>query len=205
MKNPDTTSIIIAGVGGQGNILASKILAECAKTMKLNAIVGEVFGVSQRGGSVTSQIRIGSGALSPVAVEHGSEFICGLEPMEALRAAALYVRSDGVVITNLRPYPTIKVNMGKERYPAIGDILAALEKICERVIAMDATSLAEKAGGAVFANMVLLGALSTVIPLDLTVKGYEDVISMVVPRFTDKNLKAFHLGRQQCLAYKGEI
>lgn len=202
MKHPDTTSIIIAGVGGQGNILASKILAECAKKLKLKAIVGEVFGVSQRGGSVTSQIRIGSDAVSPVAVEHGSEFICGLEPMEALRAAALYVRPDGVVLTNVRPYPTIRVNMGKDRYPAIGDILAALEKICKHVIALDATSLAEKAGGAVFANMVLLGALSTVIPLKLDVKGYEDVISMVVPRFSDKNIKAFQLGRQHCLVHK---
>jgi len=199
MQKENTTNIIIAGVGGQGNILASKILAQCARTQNLNVIVGEVFGVSQRGGSVTSQVRIGEGVLSPISVEHDCQIVLGLEPMEALRAATLYVKADGVVVTNVRMYPTIRVNMDKDKYPAIKEILGALENLCERIISFDATVLAEKAGGVVFTNMVLLGALSTVKRLNLSVKCYEDVISMVVPRSLDKNLKAFHMGRQECL------
>jgi indolepyruvate ferredoxin oxidoreductase beta subunit len=199
MQKQKATNIVIAGVGGQGNILASKILFECAHTQGINAIIGEVFGVSQRGGSVLSHVRIGDGVLSPISVEHGTQVICGLEPMEALRAAIRYVKADGVVITNIHKYPPISVNMGKDKYPAIESILEALENLCERVVAFDATALAEKAGGAVLTNMVLLGALSTVSSLDLPVKSYEYAISISVPRFLDKNLNAFHLGRQECL------
>jgi indolepyruvate ferredoxin oxidoreductase beta subunit len=199
MQKQNATGIVIAGVGGQGNILAAKILAECAHAQGMNALVGEAFGVSQRGGSVLSHIRIGDGVLSPISVEHGTPIICGLEPMEALRAAILYVKADGVVITNLHIYRPISVNMGKDEYPAIENILEALDNLCDRVVAFDATALAEKAGGAVLTNMVLLGALSTISSLDLPVKSYEYAISMSVPRFLDKNLNAFHLGRQECL------
>jgi len=199
VQRQNVTNVIMAGVGGQGNILASKILVECARIKGLNAIVGEVFGISQRGGSVSSHVRIGDGALSPIAVEHGTQIVCGLEPLEALRSAITYVKPEGVVITNTRTYRPIRVNMGKDEYPAIEDILGALGSLCERVIAFDAIALAEKAGGAVFANMVMLGALSTVSSLDLSVRTYEDAISNSVPRLLDQNLKAFDLGRQECL------
>ncbi|MFC1532472.1 indolepyruvate oxidoreductase subunit beta [Thermodesulfobacteriota bacterium] len=199
MRKQTTANIVVAGVGGQGNILISKILAECARSQGLRVIVGEAFGVSQRGGSVMSHLRIGDGVLSPISAEHGTHIICGLEPMEALRAAIQYIKADGTVVTNLHTFRPIRVNMGKIKYPAIEEILKTLENICKQVIAFDATELAEEAGGAVFANMVLLGALSTIGLLDLPVDAYENALSVNVPMFLDKNLRAFHLGRQKCL------
>ena len=204
MQNKNTTNIVIAGVGGQGNILASKILAECARSQKCKVIVGEVFGVSQRGGSVASHVRIGEDVLSPISVEHGTDIICGLEPMEALRSAILYAKSDGIIFTNTRPFRPVRVNMSKDEYPSIEDILFGLKSLCKHVVAFDATELAEEAGGTVLTNMVLLGAISTFDSLSLSEKSYRDAISTCVPKFIDKNFKAFDLGRKKCLLNIGK-
>ncbi|UCH08526.1 MAG: indolepyruvate oxidoreductase subunit beta [Deltaproteobacteria bacterium] len=204
VKERITKSIVIAGVGGQGNILASKIIAEAARLQGLNAIVGEMFGSSQRGGSVASHVRLGDGVLSPISPEHGAQIICGIEPMEALRAAIRYVHPEGLVVTNSRTNQPIAVNMGKLTYPPLEKILGGLESLCAKVVSLDATELAIQAGGAVFTNMVLLGAMSTVDILSLSVDSFEEAISQTVPKSLQMNLKAFNLGREECLARKTE-
>ncbi len=200
MEKKEEKNIIIAGVGGQGNILVSQIIAEAALTQGLDVIIGEIFGMSQRGGPVSSHVRIGKKVLGPVSPRHGAHIICGLEPMEALRVAIPYIRSDGLVLMNTRINQPIAVNMGKATYPPIEKILVTLESLCQEVISFDATALAIEAGGAVATNIVLLGALSAVKTLGLTVESYEKAIRQVVPKFLEMNLKAFHLGHKECLA-----
>jgi len=200
MGKEGVKNIVIAGVGGQGNVLVSQIIAQAALIQGLNVIAGEIFGVSQRGGSVSSHIRVGKKGLSPVSPEHGANIICGLEPMEALRVAILYIRSDGLVLTNTRTNQPIAVNMGKGKYPSVEKILVTLRSLCQEVISFDATALAIEAGGAVATNIVLLGALSSVKTLDLAVDSYEQAIQQVIPKRLEMNLKAFHLGRKECLA-----
>ena len=163
MKVTSEKNIIIAGVGGQGNILISKIIAEAARVQGMHAIVGEIFGSSQRGGSVASHVRVGDGLLGPICPERGAEIICGLEPMESLRVAIRYGQPDGIVFTNTRVHQPMLVNIGKEKYPPLERILTALQSICSIVKAFDATTLAVQAGGALCTNLVLLGAVSAVI------------------------------------------
>jgi len=192
-------NILIAGVGGQGNILASKIIAEAALHQGRNVIVGEVFGVSQRGGSVISHVRLGGRCLSPLSPEHGSEIICGLEPMEALRAASIYVKSNGLVISNSRPHQPVAVNRGKVSYPPIEKIQSGLKKLCLQVTVFDATLLAERAGSPMAANIVLVGALSVLPIIDLPVSSFEIAIEENMPKAIKTNHKAFHLGREEML------
>lgn len=191
-------NVVIAGVGGQGNILASKIIAEAAQLQGMKALLGEVYGSGQRGGSVESHIRIGEGVLSPMSPLKGANVICGLEPMEALRAAVRYVRPDGIVVTNVRTYQPIAVNFGRVAYPPVEKILGVLRSLCRSVEAFDATALAVAVGGAVFTNMVLLGALSTLETIGLSLKAYEEAVSRNVPKARDLNLRAFYLGREEC-------
>ena len=194
-------NLLIGGVGGQGNILASQIIAQTALIEGLNAIVGEVFGVSKRGGSVVSHVRVGDHIRAPICPENGAHIICGLEPMETLRLAKTYIRPDGIIITNTRPLQPIAINLGKAKYPPIKDILTSLKSLCGGVVSFDITGLALRAGGAVVTNMVLVGALSASGVLDFDVKSYEEAIHNTVPRAVELNIKAFHLGREEYLAH----
>jgi indolepyruvate ferredoxin oxidoreductase beta subunit len=198
-------NVIIGGVGGQGNILASQIVAQSALIEGKDVIVGEVFGVSMRGGSVVSHVRIGNGVLSPISPEQGVHVICGLEPMETLRLAKTYIRSDGIIITNTRPLQPIAASIGKTAYPPVKTILASLESLCRKVVSFDTTALAIQAGGAVATNMVLVGALSASETLNLSVQSYEKAIRQIVPRSLQLNLKAFHLGRREYLSHEEKM
>jgi indolepyruvate ferredoxin oxidoreductase beta subunit len=192
-------NVLIAGVGGQGSVLASKVLGEAARIERINVIVGEVFGVSQRGGSVVSHIRLGKQVLSPLSLQHDCDVVCGFELMESLRAANLYIRNDGTIFTNIGIIRPIITNIGEEEYPRVERILKALSNLCKKVVPIDGRALAEQVGGPVFTNMVLLGALSTFDALKISLKSYEQAISLAVPKFLEKNLKAFHLGRKAVL------
>lgn len=192
------TNILIAGVGGQGNILSSKIIAEAAMLENIPCIVGEVYGVSQRGGSVASHVRIGEGALSPISPECGANIICGFEPLEALRAAVTYSNPGSVILVNTRTTPPIAVNLKKAEYPSPERILAALRECSENVIEIDASGLAEGLGGLIYTNMVFLGAISVVGNLGIGVKSYEEAISRAVPKAAEFNRRAFRLGRKEC-------
>jgi indolepyruvate ferredoxin oxidoreductase beta subunit len=195
-------NIAIAGVGGQGNVLVSEIMAEAALIEGLNVIVGEIFGISQRGGSVISHVRVGDVAdlSGPLPSERAVDIVCGLEPMEALRVGQALIKDTGLVITNVRPFYPVDVNRGKSVYPSIERIVSALRKLCSQVISFDATALAEQAGNAVAANLVLLGALSTVTKLSVSLESYEKAIRRTVRGGLEMNMTAFHLGRQKFIA-----
>ena len=183
MKN---TNIIIVGVGGQGILLTSKILGYMALDMGENVKVSEVHGMSQRGGSVITHVRIGQDVHSPLIDAGEADFVLSFERLEALRAEH-FLRNQGVLISNTQEILPMPVIMGAASYP--GDQPKGFETVL-----LDALDLAETAGSARAVNIVLLGVLSRFMewPLD---KWENAIAACVPPKTLETNLRAFHAGR----------
>lgn len=185
--------IIISGVGGQGNVKAAQILGSAALRVGLKARVSDVFGISQRGGSVVSHVRIGEKVFGPLVSEHSADVIVGLEPLEALRAAINFIKPGGMVLMNVRPLYPIEVNMGIANYPSTCDIIDALRDVA-KVIALDSLKIAEMVGLPIAANVVMLGALAATKVLPFPTDVLEESVKENVPYAVDQNLKAFKMG-----------
>ncbi len=186
-------NIIIAGVGGQGILTASEILAKVAMEVGLDAKKSEVHGMSQRGGSVVSHVRFGVKVYSPLVEKGACDIILSFEKSEALRWVH-YLKKEGgkVVINDLEIIPTT-VSLKLDTYPTnIEDQIR--DKTKAEVILVPATDLARQAGDARTANTVLLGVISNFLPFED--KVWEKVISDNVKKETiEVNLKAFYLGK----------
>jgi len=195
-------NMIIAGVGGQGSILASHIFADAAIRASvangdndIKVRVGETFGAAMRGGAVASHVKIGSDVFSPLVPEDKADVVLGLEPLEALRVGVNYIAPGGMVIMNIRKYESVDVKTGQAEYPSISDIASSLEKLNAHVITLDATEIAIKAGTAKAMNVVMLGALAACPKNPVPGRILEEVIKDRVPAKTiEVNLKAFELG-----------
>ena len=186
--------LVIVGVGGQGVILISDVLGR-ATVLAGKAVCGaETHGMAQRGGSVINHTRIGC-RFSPMVASGGADLLVALEPAEALRFAQ-FLSPTGVTLVNTRPVLPSTVTSGRAEYPPMKDILAPLKAHSSKVIAMDATALAETAGSAQAMNVIMLGALSRYIPLaeDLVLLALSQVVP---PRFLEINKKAFALGKAE--------
>jgi indolepyruvate ferredoxin oxidoreductase beta subunit len=194
-KNIREFNMIVAGVGGQGSVLASHIVAEAAVSLGLKVRVGETFGASQRGGKVHSHVRIGEDVYGPLCTERSLDILVGLEPNETLRLAIPYVNKDTYIVTNTHKVPSMDVNIGADEYPQIDQIVDDLRKLSKMVVAFDATDLAVAAGNPQTMNVVMLGALASSgrLPYESDVLR-EAVIQRVPPRTRDVNVKAFTLG-----------
>jgi indolepyruvate ferredoxin oxidoreductase beta subunit len=188
-----TFNIIIAGVGGQGILTASEILAKVAMEVGLDAKKSEVHGMSQRGGSVVSHVRFGKKVYSPLVEKGACDIILSFEKSEALRWVH-YLKEEGgkVVINDLEIIPTT-VSLKLDTYPTnIEDQIR--DKAKAEVILVPATDLARQAGDTRTANTVLLGVISNFLPFED--KVWEKVISDNVKKETiEVNLKAFYLGK----------
>jgi indolepyruvate ferredoxin oxidoreductase beta subunit len=155
-----TFNLIIAGTGGQGNIMVSKLLGEAAVKEGCMVTIGETYGASQRGGSVASHVRISRKTLhGPLVPEGAAHLILGLEPVEALRMLALVGGPRTTVITNVRPIHPMSVAMGEARYPAMDEIKAAIASLSQRAVYLDAFAIANDLGLPLLGNMVMAGAL----------------------------------------------
>ena len=189
-------NMIVAGVGGQGSVLASHIVAEAAVAQGLKTRVGETFGASQRGGKVHSHVRIGEEVFGPLCPGKSLNILVGLEPNETLRLALPYVNKETYIITNTRQIPSMDVNIGADEYPSIDEIVNGLKKLSKTVIAFNATELAIKAGNPQTMNVVMLGALASSgrLPFEPDILK-EAVIQSVPARTRDVNMKAFSLGQ----------
>jgi indolepyruvate ferredoxin oxidoreductase beta subunit len=186
-------NVLIAGVGGQGVLLTSKIIAEAALLAGLDVKQSEVHGMAQRGGSVLSQVRFGEKVFSPIVSEGEADLLIGFEPLETARYLH-YLRDNGTVIYNTRPIGTIGVSIGKEEYPA--DIHETIKKHAPKVHAFDATEAAVGVGEKRAVNLVLVGAALRVLPIDATI--VENAITNSVPKkLLEINQKAFAAGRAQ--------
>ncbi|MBA7693005.1 hypothetical protein ES703_101580 [subsurface metagenome] len=186
------TNILLVGVGGQGILLASEILAKVAFEEGYDVKKSEVHGMAQRGGSVSSEVRFGDKIYSPLIRKGRVDFLLASEKLEALRFID-YLKKEGVLILNDLEIPPLMVSIGKEQYPK--DILFHLKKRASRIIKIAATKVAENAGSSKTFNLVLLGKLSTF--LSFKSSSWEKVIRQEVPSHTiEVNLKAFELGKR---------
>lgn len=192
-------NVVVVGVGGQGVLLTSDILAEVALEEGYEVKKSEVHGMAQRGGSVVSEVRFGEKIYSPLVKKGGADFMVALEKLEGLRFAH-YLKKEGVLIVNDLAIPPLGVNLGKEEYPP--DIISSLHQKIFQLIKVDALSMAKEAGNSKTMNVAVLGILSFFLPLALP--SWEKIIRKKVPSYsTDFNLKAFELGRNYGEQYPG--
>jgi indolepyruvate ferredoxin oxidoreductase beta subunit len=186
----NTVSIMICGVGGQGTLLASKLLGRILVDEGYDVKVSELHGMSQRGGSVVTYVRYGDRVFSPVIESGEADFIVSFEKLEAGRWAHCLKRG-GLIIANTQQIDPMPVTSGAAVYPA--DILDVLSAEGVRVDAFDALSPALEAGSAKAVNIVLMGRLARYLGLPAD-KWYGAIRSTVAPKFVEMNLRAFGLG-----------
>jgi indolepyruvate ferredoxin oxidoreductase beta subunit len=191
-----TFDLIIAGVGGQGSLFASKVVAQAAFKEGISVRVAETYGVAQRGGAVFSQIRLGYDVCGPLIPKKECPLILGLEPIEALRRATEYLAPGGSVVLNTRVNAPLETKMGREpslELPAIRDELERLQP--GRIQEVDALSVAMEAGGAATMNVVMLGALLRVDDFPLSYDAMAKAIGTIgKPTYLRNNLLSLSKG-----------
>ncbi len=183
-------NILIVGVGGQGTLLASRVLGNYAVLTGQDCKLSEVHGMSQRGGSVVTHVRVGNNILSPIVAVGDADIIIAFEKLEALRWRH-YLKKDGMMVVNEQEIMPMPVITGAMEYP--NDIKQKLQAVCKNTLFINAAELAHECGNVKVANVIMLGALAK----NLGFK-YEDIIEavkMTVPaRFLDINLMAIEKG-----------
>ena len=196
----ETKRCVFVGVGGQGNLLASRLLGEAALAMGIPAVVSEIHGMAQRGGVVESAVLMGN-VTSPIVSNGEADVLVGFEPLETMRALAK-CNNDTLVITNTQPLPPFTVTVGQGKYPPVDEVLDLIETKVERVIALNGNELAEEAGNPLSLNMVLLGALIGSEETAVTEKSMKATLSISTKKaFLESNLKAFDLGMEVAKKY----
>ena len=187
-----TTSVMIVGVGGQGSLLASKLLGRLLLTRGYDIKVSEVHGMSQRGGSVVTYVRFGDKVYSPIIDKGEADFIVSFELLEAARYTE-YLRPEGRIITNTQQINPMPIITGAATYPEA--LVEKMQAAGIAIDAIDALNLAEEAGSAKAVNLVLLGRLSKY--FDFTEEEWMQAIEKSVPpKFLELNKKAFALGEK---------
>ena len=182
---------MIVGVGGQGTLLASKLLGKILLMKGYDIKVSEVHGMSQRGGSVVTYVRYGDKVYSPVIDKGEADIILSFELLEAARWIE-YLKEDGIIITNTQQTNPMPVITGAAEYPE--NLVTKIENTGAKVISFDALTLAEEAGSSKAVNLVLLGKLSEY--FDFTEEEWMNAIEISVPeKFLEINKKAFKLGK----------
>ena len=186
-----TRNIMIVGVGGQGSLLASKVLGRVLLSQGYDVKVSEVHGMSQRGGSVVTYVRYGDRVYSPLIDKGEADLIVSFEQLEAARWLS-YLRKDGQIVTNTQQMDPMPVVTGKAEYPE--NLIGKMRDAGAKVDALDCVSLAREAGSTKAVNVVLLGRLSHYFDLDESV-WQEALTALVPPKFLELNRKAFALGK----------
>ena len=185
-----TMSVMIVGVGGQGSLLASKLLGRLLVDEGYDVKVSEVHGMSQRGGSVVTYVRFGEKVYSPIIAEGEADIIISFEKLEAARYAG-FLKKDGKIIVNTQQIDPMPVIIGAASYPE--DVLSELQDKGLTVEALDALSLANEAGSSKAVNIVLMGRAAKYfdIPKEAWITAIENTVA---PKFVEMNKKAIDLG-----------
>ncbi|KFN38120.1 indolepyruvate ferredoxin oxidoreductase [Smithella sp. F21] len=196
MRQKVNKNVILTGVGGQGNVMASRVLAGMLVDAGYIVTIGETFGMSQRGGSVMSHLRISPDAVkSPQIPRGGADVIVGLEPLEALRVMTVYGNPGVCVLSNSRPVYPIGVITGELAYPSDEAVRNAFDKLTAQSWMIDATSVGLQLGNPVLSNIAMIGALAQTGLLPFDRRRFEKEIKKTL--LADKcavNLKAFDAG-----------
>jgi len=192
----DPYNMVITGVGGQGNVLTSRVLGNMMNRRGLFVTIGETFGASQRGGSVMSHLRISSKtSWSPQIPRGKADFVLALEPIEAIRVLRDYGNPETKALCNSRAIHPVGVIAGDLDYPSIQDLKAWMNQLTGKFWFVDATDAALELGDSILGNVVMLGALAEVCELPIRREDFEAVISENLPaEKVDENLKAFDQG-----------
>ncbi|MDA8441742.1 MAG: indolepyruvate oxidoreductase subunit beta [Peptococcaceae bacterium] len=184
------TSLLLVGVGGQGTILAARILSQVALLQGLDVKMSEVHGMAQRGGSVVTHVKFGPHVYSPLVERGEADYVVAFEKLEALRWAE-YLKPDGTLVVNEQAIYPMPVITGSAVYPQ--DILARLGQQQIRLVTCDAANLASVCGNRKAANVVLMGILAK--QTDIPLATWQTAIEQKVPsRFLDLNQQAFLAG-----------
>src|SRR5512136_3151205 len=194
----DPFNIIIGGVGGQGNVLASQILGQMLMTRGYVITIGETYGASQRGGAVMSHLRVSEkDQFSPLIPQGRCDLLVSLEPVEALRILDPYGHPGVMSLINTRPIFPMDVISGNATYPEISKVITKIQALSKKAWSINATQIALDMGDPIFSNMAMLGALSATNTLPIDRRGFEETIGELLPshKLTD-NLNAFDEGRK---------
>ena len=187
----ETKNIMIVGVGGQGSLLASKLLGRLLLDQGYDVKVSEVHGMSQRGGSVVTYVRYGGRVYSPVIDKGEADFIVSFELLEAARWLP-YLKKDGQIVTSTQQIDPMPVITGAAQYPE--NLVEKMKAAGAKVDALDCLALAEQAGSSKAVNIVLMGRLSHYFGID-EARWLSAIEAVVPPRFLELNKRAFALGR----------
>ncbi len=192
----DPYNIIITGVGGQGNVLGSRVLSNMLVRKGYYATIGETFGASQRGGSVMSHIRVSAKSTwSPQIPRGRADLIIALEPVEAIRVLMIYGNQKVMVLVNTRPIYPVGVIAGELEYPPLKDIKASVKELSSTALFIDATDEAIKLGNSILANIIMIGAATRMFEFPIDREDFNQVILRSLPASKlDVNLKAFDMG-----------
>ena len=185
--------IFFTGVGGQGTLLATRVLGEAALVANVPVVVSEIHGMAQRGGVVESAVVMGE-VQSPVIADGEVDILMAFEPLEALRAVRK-CSPRSLVICNTSPVAPFSVSSGRDRYPEVSSMIQAISSLVSNLIAYDARALAREAGSELSVNMVMLGTLMRHAKMPFDEKVVKQVLNTRTKKsFLEINLKAFDLG-----------
>ena len=195
----DPYNIIVTGVGGQGNVMASRVLSQMLSQKGYYITIGETFGASQRGGSVMSHIRVSDhSSWSPQIPKGKADIILALEPIEAVRVVAEYGNPKVTVLLNTRPIHPVGVIAGQLDYPKLEEIRQSLSLLAEKVLLIDATDEAVKLGNPVLGNIIMVGAVCGLNLLPVGIDEFLPAIKSIIPeKRRAVNVSAFEIGMEK--------
>jgi indolepyruvate ferredoxin oxidoreductase beta subunit len=198
----DPYNVVVTGVGGQGNVLASMLIATVLVDQGYKVTVGETYGASQRGGSVMSHIRISrQKQYGPLIPPRGAHLVVALEPSEAARVLGQFGNPETVSVVNTRPVFPVDVIAGDLPYPEIDRLIAKIESLSKKTYFVRATDMALELGNAVLSNIILIGAVAGAGLLPITEKGLAEAIAdRLSPDKVEINSRAFRIGVQTVTA-----
>jgi indolepyruvate ferredoxin oxidoreductase beta subunit len=187
-------SIVVSGVGGQGVLLTSEILGNAAMLSGLDVRVTETHGLSQRGGSLVSFVRLGREVHSPLIDLGEADYIISMELLEALRSS-VYAGDRTTLVVSTLQVPPVTVFSGKAKYPPPAEIRSSISAICKKAFFLDAAGMASAAGRSLYQNAVLLGFFAGITRELIKPSEYGEALKMLVPERTlAPNMKAFDMG-----------
>ncbi len=190
------TNVVICGIGGQGNILASGLMGSALVEKGYKVSVGETYGASQRGGSVMSHLRVSDERERGVLIPHGqADIVVAFEPVEALRILRVYGNKNTKVIYDTRPAYPLGVLIGEDEYPSLEDIAAEIESSCSDSYPLPATEMAVEAGNSKVANIIMMGALAAMDEMPIEPEEFYKVLEQNFKgKVLDMNKDVFMVG-----------
>lgn len=188
-----STSILICGIGGQGTVLASKLICQAALSLNMDVRSAETIGMAQRGGSVVSHVRIGSGLHSPLIPLSAADILIAFEPCEAVRNLP-YLKKDGVIVVSDKVIPPVTASLSGQSFDS-SVMISALRKKSKSVMVLDTDSLSADLGSSKATNTLLLGAAAASGVLGVSLDDLKSALSVLVkPQFVELNVRALDMG-----------